>query len=222
MTTKATTTGPSLTTTKRSGSTLTSSATYCNRGVTYGRKGDLDRAVTDYGEAIRLEPDYADAYYERGKAYDKKGDHRRADDDYAEAARLGPDHTVTHTAPLSYSSYIVVRFVPWLMAACLVILVVAAFFHWKRTRHWCLLALAIGALLAAAGVIAGQIIPTLMLLCLLSAKSVEAFRLYTNMSTIWSVMSASGVAVALVGGIGAIHWAMKLRQQGELPTTPAL
>ncbi len=195
---------------------------YCNRGVTYGRKGDLDRAVTDYGEAIRLEPDYADAYSHRGKGYDEKGDHERAAADYAEAARLKPDHTVTHTAPLSYSSYIVVRFVPWLLAACLVILVVAAFLHWKRTRHWCLLTLGLGALLAVAGIIAGQIIPMLMLLCLHAAESVETIRLYTNMSMIWSALSALGAAVALVGGIGAIHWAMKLRRQGELPTTPAL
>ena len=36
-------------------------------------KGDFDRAVADYNEAIRLDPKYALAYYNRGNAYYRQG-----------------------------------------------------------------------------------------------------------------------------------------------------
>jgi len=38
------------------------------RGVAYARKGDYDRAIADYGQAIQLQPDDAGAYYNRGYA----------------------------------------------------------------------------------------------------------------------------------------------------------
>jgi len=47
--------------------------------------------VRCYAEAIRLKPDYADAYYNRGNARGDKGDHNGALKDYAEAIRLKPD-----------------------------------------------------------------------------------------------------------------------------------
>ena len=39
---------------------------YNNRGVAYGAKGDRDRAIADYNEAIRLDPKFAMAYNNRG------------------------------------------------------------------------------------------------------------------------------------------------------------
>ena len=56
----------------------------------YGDKGDYDRAIADYDEAIRLDPRYAVAYYNRGVAYCDKGDYDRAIADYNEAIRLDP------------------------------------------------------------------------------------------------------------------------------------
>ena len=44
-------------------------AAYINRGHAYINKGDYDRAIADYTEAIRLDPKYAIAYGNRGKAY---------------------------------------------------------------------------------------------------------------------------------------------------------
>ncbi len=58
------------------------------RGLAYQRKDDLDRAIADYSEAIRLDPKYAEAYYGRGLTYRNKDDVERAD--YSEAIRLEP------------------------------------------------------------------------------------------------------------------------------------
>src|SRR5262249_26318805 len=46
---------------------------YNNRGNAYMAKGEYDRAVQDYGESIKLNPDYARAFNNRGVAYQKKG-----------------------------------------------------------------------------------------------------------------------------------------------------
>ncbi|MFZ1109035.1 MAG: tetratricopeptide repeat protein [Rhodomicrobium sp.] len=54
--------------------------------------GDYDRAISDYNQAIRLKPDYADAYNNRGNAYRAKGDNDRAIADYDQAIRLKPDY----------------------------------------------------------------------------------------------------------------------------------
>ena len=53
-------------------------------------KGDHDRAIVDYNEAIRLSPNYLVAIYNRGLAYLKKGDNDRAIADFNEAVRRSP------------------------------------------------------------------------------------------------------------------------------------
>ena len=57
-------------------------------------KGDNDRAIFDYDEAIRLDPKHAVAFYGRGNAWLAKGDNDRAIADYGEAIRLDPKHAV--------------------------------------------------------------------------------------------------------------------------------
>jgi tetratricopeptide (TPR) repeat protein len=52
---------------------------------------DHDEEVRYYAEAIRLKPDFADAYYNRGIARVAKGDLDGALKDYTEAIRLKPD-----------------------------------------------------------------------------------------------------------------------------------
>src|SRR5262245_39527128 len=49
-------------------------AAYCNRGHGYTEKRDLDRAIADLDEALRLKPAYACALTNRGRAYAFKRD----------------------------------------------------------------------------------------------------------------------------------------------------
>ena len=62
-------------------------------GASPGRaKGEYDRAIADYTEAIRLDPKHAAAFNNRGLAWTAKGEHDRAIADYTEAIRLDPKH----------------------------------------------------------------------------------------------------------------------------------
>src|SRR6266404_1188228 len=69
-------------------------AYYNNRGYAYSHKGDLDRAIADYSEAIRIDPKDAIAFNNRGSAYSHKGDLDRAIADYSEAIRLNPKDAI--------------------------------------------------------------------------------------------------------------------------------
>lgn len=64
-----------------------------NRGLAYRQKGDPDRALADYSEAIKLDPKYGPAYNNRGQIYQDKRDHDRALADLDQAIRINPDAT---------------------------------------------------------------------------------------------------------------------------------
>ena len=53
-------------------------------------KGDQDKAIADYTEAIRLDPKYADAYNRRADAYEIDGEYDKAIADFTAAIRLNP------------------------------------------------------------------------------------------------------------------------------------
>jgi tetratricopeptide (TPR) repeat protein len=55
---------------------------------------DIDEKLRFYNEAIRLKPDYADAFNNRGNARYDKGDLEGALQDYTEAIRLKPDYAL--------------------------------------------------------------------------------------------------------------------------------
>ncbi len=92
---RATTIAPSRTTTRRSGSIRRFALAYNNRGDAWHHKGDLDRAIADFDEAIRLDPSLALAYGNRGYVLHQQRTFaprdrglQRPDQDRAERARL--------------------------------------------------------------------------------------------------------------------------------------
>jgi tetratricopeptide (TPR) repeat protein len=68
-----------------------------NSGVGYFQKGDYDRAIANFSDAIRLSLYYSTnpiAYLNRGLAYSSKGDYTGALVDYNQAIRLDPKNPV--------------------------------------------------------------------------------------------------------------------------------
>jgi tetratricopeptide (TPR) repeat protein len=69
---------------------------HTNRGVELKRKGDLDGAIADYDQAIRLNPGDHFAFNNRANTWRDKGDLDRAIADYTEALRLDPGYTAVY------------------------------------------------------------------------------------------------------------------------------
>lgn len=61
------------------------------RGIAHGQKGEVDRAIAEFTESIRLKP-HAVSFYSRGVAYTQKGDPDHAISDFTEALALKPDY----------------------------------------------------------------------------------------------------------------------------------
>jgi tetratricopeptide (TPR) repeat protein len=70
---------------------------YDHRGLHYREdKDDVDRAMADHEQAIRIDPKYMPAYINRGAVWYDKGDNDRAIADYNMAIQIKPDE------PLAY------------------------------------------------------------------------------------------------------------------------
>lgn len=75
------------------------------RGTIYRIQGDTDRALVDLTQAIRLDPNAAQAYHERAAAWLQKRDVERAVADCEEALRLDPQYVPAYiTRALARSS----------------------------------------------------------------------------------------------------------------------
>jgi tetratricopeptide (TPR) repeat protein len=58
-----------------------------SRGVAYEFKGEIRKAIGDFDAAIRIMPNFADAYINRGFAWTKVPDYERAIADFTEATK---------------------------------------------------------------------------------------------------------------------------------------
>ena len=70
-----------------------------NRGNAYFAKGDFDRAIEDYSQAIKLSPQFNTAYNNRGNAYVATHDYDRAIQDFNDAIRIKPGYVTGVTVP---------------------------------------------------------------------------------------------------------------------------
>ncbi|MBV7330572.1 tetratricopeptide repeat protein [Chloroflexi bacterium TSY] len=65
-------------------------------GIAYSDLGDLSAAISDYDQAISLNPNYATAYYNRGNTYYDLGDLSAAISDYDQAISLNPNYATAY------------------------------------------------------------------------------------------------------------------------------
>jgi tetratricopeptide (TPR) repeat protein len=63
---------------------------YFNRGLHYAKSQKYKEAVADFDQAIKIKPDFANAYYVRGTVKQVMGDNDGGDADIAKAKELDP------------------------------------------------------------------------------------------------------------------------------------
>jgi tetratricopeptide (TPR) repeat protein len=61
-----------------------------NLALPLSKEGKTGEALYHYEEAIRIKPDYDDAYFNRGNVYDKLGENQLAIEDFSKAISLNP------------------------------------------------------------------------------------------------------------------------------------
>ena len=64
---------------------------YYNRGTAYSDKGEFDKAIQDFNEAIVLKPQDAEAYANRGEAWLTLSEWEKARADLSSAKEMGND-----------------------------------------------------------------------------------------------------------------------------------
>lgn len=67
---------------------------YCNRGLAQDRRGNYHRAIEEYNQAIRLNPNFALAYSNRAATRLALNDNQGALEDCNQAIRLNPNHNL--------------------------------------------------------------------------------------------------------------------------------
>ena len=66
---------------------------YLNRGNTHRDRGNVNLAIEDYSQAIRLDVNYSTAYNNRGDLFYRNGEINRAITDFETALRIDPNFT---------------------------------------------------------------------------------------------------------------------------------
>ena len=67
-----------------------------DRGMAFLERREYDKAINEFSEAIRLDPNYVPAYVSRGNAYGIHGAVDRAINDFTEAIRLDPNVAIIY------------------------------------------------------------------------------------------------------------------------------
>ena len=70
---------------------------YDARGALYATRDKYTQAISDFTEALKLNPKDSEALNNRGRAYYSQGDHSRAISDYSRAIELSPNFSQAHT-----------------------------------------------------------------------------------------------------------------------------
>ncbi len=70
--------------------------------MAFHEKGGLDQAIADFTDAIRLDPEIADAYYNRGHAYGRRATSTRPIADLTQAIRFDPENSEYGIRGLAY------------------------------------------------------------------------------------------------------------------------
>src|SRR6185295_14536511 len=65
---------------------------FMNRGNALDDKGEFERAIADYSQAVRLDPKYTRAFSNRGRLYLNKGNYDSAIADFSRTVKLDPKH----------------------------------------------------------------------------------------------------------------------------------
>ena len=76
--------------------TTSLSGAFFNRGLAYSQKTDVDRAIGDYDQVVRLDPNNGAAFINRGLAYRQKGNYDRAIQDFDQAIIINPNSAAVY------------------------------------------------------------------------------------------------------------------------------
>jgi tetratricopeptide (TPR) repeat protein len=69
---------------------------YFLRGNEHSERGELNQAIADFTEALRIYPQFAAAYHNRAVIETRRGEPDRAIADFAKALRFDPDNPATY------------------------------------------------------------------------------------------------------------------------------
>jgi tetratricopeptide (TPR) repeat protein len=71
-------------------------ASFYKRGMARQARGNFDKALDDFNQAIRFDPLHAKSYFARGTIRQRKGEYDKAIADYDETLRLDPQQAGAH------------------------------------------------------------------------------------------------------------------------------